>query len=114
VAYILDTDPITLIEENSQPLLSRLEARLGAHPHEHVFFTIVSFQENTRDWLAYLNKARKDEQILLGYDRLLGVVRRYGKPRFSPSTGPRSIATTNWSGSRSGSARWTCASPPSR
>ena len=67
---ILDTDHMTLLEHESRPQIDRLEARLAALPAQDIAVTIVSFQEQVKGWLAFLNRATTDEKLLRGYARL--------------------------------------------
>jgi tRNA(fMet)-specific endonuclease VapC len=50
-------------------------SRLDRFAPDDIAATIVSFHEQFQGWLAYLNKARKDEQIVRAY-RELDVLRR--------------------------------------
>jgi tRNA(fMet)-specific endonuclease VapC len=79
VAYILDTDLMTLLEHESRPQINRLEARIDALPAGEVAVTIVSFQEQVRGWLAYLNRASTEENLLRGYSRLARLLTLYQK-----------------------------------
>jgi tRNA(fMet)-specific endonuclease VapC len=76
VDYILDTDHLTIVQMQSQPEYHRFQEHVRAHPDVKLQATIVSFQEHVQGWLAYINKARS-ERILLGYARLLSVLRDY-------------------------------------
>jgi tRNA(fMet)-specific endonuclease VapC len=41
--------------------------------------TIVSFQEQVQGWLAYLNRARKSDQVVLAYAKLESIWRSFLK-----------------------------------
>src|SRR6184192_3936238 len=81
---VLDTDHLSVLQWQEQPACDRLLARLDRLPPDDMATTIVSFQEQIQGWLAYLNRARRPEQIVLAYARLeqLG---RSGRPTSSPS-----------------------------
>lgn len=67
--YLLDTDHLSILErggEESRRLLSRLA---NVEPDE-VAVTIISYEEQTRGWFAYIAKARSPESQLKAY-RLL-------------------------------------------
>lgn len=67
---LLDTDHLSVLEWNEQPACSRLVARLDRLPPDDFATSIVSFHEQAQGCLAYLNQARKPEQIVLAYARL--------------------------------------------
>ena len=71
---VLDTDHLTLLQRQG-PQATHLLARLDRLAPDDIAVTIVSFQEQFQGWLAYLNKARKAEQILRAY-RELDALRR--------------------------------------
>jgi tRNA(fMet)-specific endonuclease VapC len=75
---ILDTDLVSLVQrgqgEAYQILLNRLE---GIPEHETVYVTIVSFEEQTRGWLAQIAKARTKDLKLKAYRRLHVLLRDY-------------------------------------
>ena len=71
---VLDTDHLTLIQREG-PEAAHIVARLDRLAPDDVAATIVSFQEQFQGWLAYLNKARKAEQIVRAY-RELDALRR--------------------------------------
>jgi tRNA(fMet)-specific endonuclease VapC len=79
VAFILDTDHISVLHHETQPAFGRLQARLQQHASEVVQVTIVSFQEQVQGWLAYINKTRNANQVLRGYAKLLGLLEDYSE-----------------------------------
>jgi tRNA(fMet)-specific endonuclease VapC len=70
MAVVLDTDHLSVLQWREQPACDRLLARLDPLPPDDVATTIISFQEQVQGWLAYLNRARKAEQIVLAYAKL--------------------------------------------
>ena len=67
---LLDTDHLSVLQWNEEPACGRLLARLTQLPADDVGTSILSFQEQVQGWLAYLNRARKAEQIVLAYSKL--------------------------------------------
>ena len=55
---VLDTDHLTFLEHGQSVEAERLRARLKGLDDAEVAVTIVSFEEQTRGWLAYLERAR--------------------------------------------------------
>jgi len=70
MAVLLDTDHLSVLQWQEQPACDRLRERLVQLPPDDIATTIISFQEQLQGWLAYLNRARKPEQIVSAYDRL--------------------------------------------
>ncbi|HKI33701.1 MAG TPA: type II toxin-antitoxin system VapC family toxin [Gemmataceae bacterium] len=66
---ILDTDHMSLFERGNDDAL-RLAARLDPLPPSDKATTIVTYEEQTRGWLAYLAKARTLDRQLDGYKKL--------------------------------------------
>jgi tRNA(fMet)-specific endonuclease VapC len=76
--YILDTDHISVFDRagpSAQALLSRL-ARTD--PNE-VVTTIVTYEEQMRGWLAYVNKNSSIELQIEAYRKLEGQLANYRK-----------------------------------
>mgnify|MGYP001569064244 CR=1 FL=1 len=74
---LLDTNHLSILQERSEPGYSRLTSRLQMLPRGEIAASIVSFQEQVRGWLAWINKAQKPESLLRGYANLLGLLRDY-------------------------------------
>jgi len=51
LAYILDTDHLTILQQRTRPLFERLSQRLAPIEPDQVSTTIVSFHEQMRGWL---------------------------------------------------------------
>ncbi len=67
---LLDTDHLSILQMRNQPFCDRLETRLAQHPRDQTAASIVSFQEHVQGWLAWINRAKKDAQIIEGYTQL--------------------------------------------
>lgn len=67
---VLDTDHLSVVQWCEEPAYNRLRARLRQLSPDDVATTILSFHEQMQGWLAYLNRARKPEQIVLAYTKL--------------------------------------------
>src|SRR5665213_2953561 len=74
---VLDTDHITLLERNDSPASQRLLARLNSLEADKITTTIVSYEEQTRGWLAYLAKAGTLPDYINAYKRLKTHLRNY-------------------------------------
>src|SRR5438445_6314516 len=81
---LLDTDHLTILQQEGQPSYDRLRARLAEHPEEPIAVTVISFQEQMQGWMAYLNQARTARGVLLAYEKLLGVLRYFSNATVIP------------------------------
>src|SRR6266446_1832011 len=81
---LLDTDHFSILQERRQPASSYLETRMQLLPPRTVKTSIVSFQEQTRGWLAWLHRARKPAELLKGYYFLQELLRYYNKVEVLP------------------------------
>ncbi len=68
--FVLDTDHISLMEWNTGSARQRLLRRLSAVPPDEVFTTIVTYEEQTRGWMAYTARARTTAQQVEAYRKL--------------------------------------------
>src|SRR5687767_2460445 len=66
---ILDTDHVTLLQRRG-PESYRIETRLNELPLNEVATTVVSYEEQTRGWLAHISRARDSSSHVEAY-RLL-------------------------------------------
>lgn len=55
--HLLDTNHMSILERES-PESQRLEARMSVLPPDDIATTIVSYEEQTRGWLAISAQAR--------------------------------------------------------
>ena len=76
--HLLDTDNMTLLER-AGPEVTRLRARLATIPRDDLATTIVSYEEQTRGWLAYSAQARTPELRIIAYRRLKLHIQSYCK-----------------------------------
>lgn len=75
MTYVLDTDVLTICELPDSPAYARLHARLHARvlhlaDDDRIATTIVTDEEQTRGWLAYMAKSRDVRHPVRAYDRL--------------------------------------------
>ena len=60
--HLLDTDHLSILERGGEASM-RLRRRLSVLAPDQVAATMISYEEQTRGWLAFLAKARSlDEQ----------------------------------------------------
>lgn len=81
---ILDTNVLSILQAGRTPIRDRVENRLLREPNSFVFATIVSFQEQTRGWLALVNHSKSDSQLLLAYAELQKLLENYRKLQVLP------------------------------
>ena len=68
--FVMDTDHVSQLEWGSGASGQRLHERIRALPEDEVATTIVSFEEQTRGWLAFQARARTVEQQVNAYRKL--------------------------------------------
>jgi tRNA(fMet)-specific endonuclease VapC len=69
--YILDTDVLTIAELADSLEYLRLHARvLHIGVNDKIVTTIVTYEEQTRGWLAYASKSQDLAHQIKAYDRL--------------------------------------------
>jgi len=66
---VLDTDHLSLLERRNSPEWRRWQTRLQQVPPRERVATIVSYEEQTRGWLAYPAKSRTPAQLVDGFRR---------------------------------------------
>src|SRR5258708_4013110 len=67
--YLLDTDHLSITDEDTIEAFN-LGRRLSVVPQDEVAVTIISFEEQTRGWLAYIAQAKTPHQLVEAYRRL--------------------------------------------
>jgi tRNA(fMet)-specific endonuclease VapC len=75
---LLDTDHMTLLERVG-PEAARLKARLAGMPPDEVVTTIISYEEQTRGWMAYMAQARTEVGRIEAFRRLKRHIEMYCK-----------------------------------
>ncbi|HEX9002346.1 MAG TPA: type II toxin-antitoxin system VapC family toxin [Blastocatellia bacterium] len=68
--FVLDTDHITLLEWGSGPVGQRLHERIRALPENEVVTTVITYEEQTRGWMAYAARAKTTAQQVEAYRKL--------------------------------------------
>ncbi len=63
---LLDTEPMTVLEREG-PDADRLQARLAAIPPDDIGTTIISYEEQTRGWMAYIARMQTEETRVRAY-----------------------------------------------
>lgn len=64
---VLDTDPLSVLHWQERPACDRLLARPDRLPPGDIATMTMSFQEQVVGWLAYLDRARKPEDVVRAY-----------------------------------------------
>lgn len=67
---LLDTDLVTILLRGTGRDRQRLSERLRHRAAEAITTTIITYEEQTRGWLAYVSKARTMPDQILAYQRL--------------------------------------------
>src|SRR5438067_9577908 len=81
---LLDTDHLSILQMRNQPFCDCLESKLAQHTTDETAASIVSFQEHVQGWLAWINRAKKDAQIVQGYTQLHCILQDFCRIRVLP------------------------------
>ena len=68
--FVLDTDHLSLLEWRERTDTQRLRRRLAELPAGQVASTVITYEEQTRGWLAVLAGARSEASLVEAYRRL--------------------------------------------
>src|SRR5687768_15187407 len=74
--YLLDTDHLRVIDQDTAEGLN-FRKRLAAVPPDEVAVSIVTYEEQTRGWLAYMARANTTVRQVEAYRRLRLHIERY-------------------------------------
>lgn len=67
--YILDTDHVSILQRGGKSA-QLLNFRLSSVKSNDIFTTIITYEEQTRGWLAHLAKLNSLSKQILGYKEL--------------------------------------------
>jgi tRNA(fMet)-specific endonuclease VapC len=82
--FVLDTDHLSILQQESRPDIEILRAKLARQNRADVTTTIVTFQEQVEGWFLYLKKARDSDGILRAYARMSSVLEYFCKSKVLP------------------------------
>ncbi len=74
---VLDTDHLTFLEWPDHPIGQALIHRLNTMQRDDVATTIISFEEQTRGWLAAIRRAKNVKEQIDRYRELRRMVQLY-------------------------------------
>jgi tRNA(fMet)-specific endonuclease VapC len=74
---VLDTDMVTVVQRASGEAYARLMARLESSPLQPICVTLVSFEEQSRGWLAYIARSNTLTKQIQAYSRLHKLLQEY-------------------------------------
>jgi tRNA(fMet)-specific endonuclease VapC len=68
--FVLDSDHLSLIDRADSQLGARIRSRIEDMGAANFATTIVNYDEQTRGWLAFSAKARRNTELIEAYRRL--------------------------------------------
>lgn len=68
--FVLDSDHLTLIDRSESTAGQRIRERIEAVGTAGFATTIVNYEEQTRGWLSYAAKAKRNSELIDCYRRL--------------------------------------------
>jgi tRNA(fMet)-specific endonuclease VapC len=75
---ILDTDHLTAIQRQSEPIYTILTTRIRHLPASDLCTTIISVEEQMRGWLTVIGRSRKIQQEIAAYRHLFALLSFFG------------------------------------
>jgi len=75
--FVLDSDYLSLIHRAESELGSRIRRRMAELGPAEFATTIVNFEEQTRGWLSFAAKSKRNADMIEAYRRLEGHLRVY-------------------------------------
>jgi tRNA(fMet)-specific endonuclease VapC len=84
VPVLLDTDLTSFLQQQTEPGYSILQEKLSDYPSEELCTSILSFHEQVKGWMAYINRARSGNRVVLAYSELKRVLDYYCSVRVLP------------------------------
>ena len=75
--FVMDTDHVSLLQSAAGLAGERLRARIRSLPEDEVAATIISFEEQTRGWLAFQASARSLDRQVDAYRKLKRHLKAY-------------------------------------
>ena len=81
--YILDTNHLSILQRRTEPAFSKLSLRLNEVSPDLIFVTIISFQEQFQGWMAFINRAKKADQIVTAYLKLESLIQLFSVSQIS-------------------------------
>lgn len=82
--FLLDTDHITFLQQQTLPQYARIVQRMSQHPAQDIFFSIISYHEQMLGAQAYINRARAVADIVAGYELLDQIRTFYATVQVAP------------------------------
>jgi tRNA(fMet)-specific endonuclease VapC len=81
MTYVFDTDHMTVLEWQQSAEYERLKENLIRTGVDPVITTVVSYEEQSRGWLAYVARARTELQTVEAYRKLSRHLQTYREIR---------------------------------
>jgi tRNA(fMet)-specific endonuclease VapC len=82
--FVFDSDHVGIIQGQTEPEYSRLMNRVSRFVQADFFTTVISFHEEILGWNAYLARAKKINDIVKGYRRLLQILTDFNAAQVLP------------------------------
>jgi tRNA(fMet)-specific endonuclease VapC len=84
VKYLLDTDHISVWQQQSGPAYGALSAQIAQHRPADIFLPVISFHEQMLGCHTYITRARTSADLLRGYAMLARLLSDYAKVAVLP------------------------------
>jgi tRNA(fMet)-specific endonuclease VapC len=88
VKYLLDTDHLSVMQQQSGPEFAALSTRIAQHPPADLALSVVSFHEQVLGCHTYLTRARTSADLIRGYAMLARLLSDYSAVAVLPFDTP--------------------------
>jgi len=78
VKYLLDTDHISVLQQQAGPDYAALAARIAQHPSADLALSVISFHEQVLGCHTYISRAHTSVDLVRGYEMLARLLSDYG------------------------------------
>ena len=82
--YLLDTDHISVLQQQAGPDYRALSGRIAKHPPADLVLSVISFQEQVLGCHSYLARARSSADLVRGYAMLERLLVDYAATQILP------------------------------
>jgi tRNA(fMet)-specific endonuclease VapC len=70
---LLDTDHLSVLQRGADPRRVHLRNKMAQEVESEFFASAISLEEQTRGWLAAINRTRRPQDQAVYYERLVGL-----------------------------------------
>ncbi len=81
--FLLDTDHVIILQQQTAGLFSTLQARISAYSLDDFLISVVSFQEQVAGWQAFLARKRSARHVVQAYAQFQRLLTDYSQAQLA-------------------------------